>query len=193
MVGLFTVTTLLGLLLGGFVLSPPAKADSTDTCTFSGNEVTPLGLDVTSLSWQVPASPIQIAPSNIDLQFSVMANLLVNGASVGPTLITFGNGPGTGGFNNIPSLDFVAFGAPPWRGSATSPTFVLGAYPLNASDTLSPPVGTLTVSQSVVSTPEPGILSLLSAGLLTWFLTAGFFRNYRSRVNRTEATVPNSL
>jgi hypothetical protein len=152
----------LFLVIGVLLFAPPARADSTDTFTF---QVTNQGgkpfFGVTSLSWVADSSPTPVSFCGICFQFTITADLTVNGTDIGPTSIAIGNGDGTGGFV-VPSLGLNVFSSQLYVGPPNDPTFVPGTYLMYDTDLPAPVLGVLTV----VATPEPGVLSLLCAGLL---------------------------
>jgi hypothetical protein len=153
-----------GLLIAvmGLVSASRAQADGVDTFmyTFDGN----------TFVWQLPSSP-PIEAGNVFPTFFAILDVKYseNGVDQTPSEFDFFNASGFGGFQIItPSLTSPAdtFGAPLYSGMEDAPTFIPGTYQLN-NDSPTGPIGTLVISTSSVSLPEPSSLILLGSGLLS--------------------------
>jgi hypothetical protein len=159
----------------GLVSASRAQADGVDTFTYT--------FDGNTFVWQLPSSPT-IDPAGVSdvfpfidpagvFPFVSFAILDVpyseNGVAQIPSEFDFFNTSNSGGFEIItPSLMNPAntFGAQLYSGMEDAPTFIPGTYQLN-NGTSTGPIGTLVISFSSVSAPEPSSLILLGSGLLS--------------------------
>jgi hypothetical protein len=155
-----------GLLIAvlGLVSASRAQADGVDTFTytFEGN----------TFVWQLPSSPtIGAGDFVLGGNFAILdVPYSENGVAQTPSEFDFFSSSDAegGGFEIItPSLTSPAnaFGAQLYSGMENAPTFVPSTYDLNNGSTTGP-LGTLIISTSSVSTPEPSSLVLMGSGLL---------------------------
>ncbi len=179
----FLAVGCLVLLTGALLVAPPMRADSLDTFNF---QVTyPNFTAFHTLTWQADSSPTPFSSCGICFQFSITANVWVDGAPVGPETIAFGGIPSF----TIPALPFSsAFGPPLWTGTVNSPTFTPGIYTMNLSDLPSPQFGILTISA-----PEPGVFSLFFVGLLAWLFFALLSRGLLARSKQAQMRISHIL
>ena len=154
-----------GLLIAvmGLVSASRAQADGVDTFTYT--------FDGNTFVWQLPSSiePAMAFPGSsfviLDVPYSE------NGMAQTPSEFDFFNAsiPDGGGFAIItPSLMNPAntSGAQLYMGMEDAPMFIPGTYQLN-NGSATGPTGTLVISFSSVSAPEPSSLILLGSGLLS--------------------------
>jgi hypothetical protein len=156
-----------GLLIAvmGLVSASRARADGVDTFTYT--------FDGNTFVWQLPSSPtIGAGDFMLGVFFAILdVPYSENGVAQTPSEFDFFPFPPVdeGGFQIItPSLTSPAntFGAQLYSGMENAPTFIPGTYQLN-NDSPTGPIGTLAISTSSVSVPEPSSLILLGSGLLS--------------------------
>lgn len=156
-----------GLLIAvmGLVSASRAQADGVDTFTYT--------FDGNTFVWQLPSSPtIGAMDFILGTSFAILdVPYSENGVAQTPSEFDFFNAsiPDGGGFVIVtPSLTSPAntFGAQLYSGMEDAPTFIPGTYQLN-NGTSTGPIGTLVISFSSVSAPEPSSLILLGSGLLS--------------------------
>jgi hypothetical protein len=156
-----------GLLIAvmGLVSASRAQADGVDTFTYT--------FDGNTFVWQLPSSPtIGAMDFILGTSFAILdVPYSENGMAQAPSEFDFFSSTDEGGFQIItPSLMSPAntFGAQLYGGMdmEDAPTFIPGTYQLN-NDSPTGPTGTLVISFSSVSAPEPSSLILLGSGLLS--------------------------
>ena len=156
-----------GLLIAvlGLVSASRAQADGVDTFTYTFNGNT--------FVWQLPSSPtIGAGDFVLGGNFAILdVPYSENGVAQTPSEFDFFSSSmgQTGGFQIItPSLTSPANTSGPklYKGMENAPTFVPGTYDLNNADAPTGPLGTLVISISTVSIPEPSSLTLMGSGLL---------------------------
>ena len=157
-----------GLLIAvlGLVSASRAQADGVDTFTYTFGPNT--------FVWQLPSSPTigEMDDFSLGVVFAILdVPYSENGVAQTPSEFDFFSSSmgQTGGFKIItPSLTSPANTSGPklYKGMENAPTFVPGTYDLNNADAPTGPLGTLVISISTVSIPEPSSLTLMGSGLL---------------------------
>jgi hypothetical protein len=151
-----------GLLIAvlGLISASRAQADGVDTFTYT--------FDGNTFVWQLSSPPtigFFVPGGSFDI-FDVPYS--ENGVRQTPSEFDFFSMAEGGGFQIIaPGLTSPAntFGAQLYIGMENAPTFVPGPYDLNNGSSTGP-LGTLVISISTVSIPEPSSLTLMGSGLL---------------------------
>lgn len=145
-------SVLLGLL--GLLSATRAKADGTFTYQFNGDTFT----------WQLPQSPTP-TDYTIGVYFDI-TNVAYseNGVPQAPGTFDFYNAGNGGGFDLYVGTTVILnnFGSQVYTGPESAPTFLSGQLFTLNNGTPTGPSGSLTTT-----TPEPSILLLIAAGLLS--------------------------
>ena len=167
----FIFVSLLITVLG--LLSPNVvKADDIFTLQLGGSTYT----------WDLPASPSIPAGDATAVSFMIPdVTYSVNGVATTffPNQFEFFTTSDGGGFALLNTLDpsfplhvsIDEFGPQLFDWGTSTPTFLPGTYTLTGGEEGS---GTLVITDSSTSVPEPGSLLLIGSGALAWL---GFIRN----------------
>lgn len=150
----------------GLVSASRAQADGVDNFTYT--------FEANTFVWQLPSSPtIGAGDFVIDGNFAILdVPYSENGVAQTPSEFVFFSSSMAqgGGFVIVtpsmpPTLLVDAFGAQLYSGMEDAPMFVPDTYDLN-NGSATGPLGTLVISTSSVSIPEPSCLILMGSGLL---------------------------